>query len=430
MFRVNGALNLETLQRAIALLVARHEILRTVFREVNHEPQQVVLAATAIVIPLPVTNAVGSDQSTLGSIAEQMTAEPMRLDQGPLLRLHVVRLAADQHLLLCSMHHIITDGWSFGVLTTELAEAYAAISRGRDPQWTPLPVQYRDVVHWQRAVLATPAVHAMAAYWHTQLADVPRLTLPTDHARAGARFRRAQQSLTLSAELVSQLDAEAARAGATRFIVLQAALKAWLLRTTGQDDICIGTPISTRMLPALEGQIGPYINVLALRDRVAADDRFDVLVQRVRETTLDGFARLLVPFDHVIERLRAVREPGRQPVFDVGLTLQNHEELQPRPPIDALTLIPFDAGLPESTDAEATTDLWFVVRPVSDTLVVDLIYNAALFSAGTAERFLVNWQRILSAALADPALTVGTIPQLRRAPRVTQRAVSITLSTT
>ena len=429
-FRLEGALQLDLLQRAIALLVARHEVLRTVFRNVNGAPQQVVLEPTTVVIPLPVTDVDANDLSPVRTIAEQMMTEPMPLDHGPLLRLHVVRLAADRHLLLCSMHHIITDGWSFGVLTHELRDAYEALTRGTEPQWAPMPVQYRDVVHWQRTALATPAAVAMAEYWRTHLADVPRLTLPTDHARAGTRFRRAQQSLTLAADVVSQLDAEAARAGATRFIVLQAALKAWLLRTTGQDDICIGTPVSTRVLPALEGQIGPYINVLALRDRVSADDRFEAVIARVRDTTLDGFARVLVPFDHVVDSLRAPREPGRQPVFDVGLTLQNHQKGQPQPPANGLTLIPFDAALPESTDAEATTDLWFVVRPVGDTLVVDLIYNAALFAASTAERFLLNWQRILSAGLADPALTVGTIPLLRRAPRPAPRAVSIALSTT
>ena len=429
-FRIDGPLQIDVLHRAIASLVARHEILRTVFREVNGRSSQVVLDASAIVLPLPLTNAVADDPSTLSSIMAQMMAEPMRLDQGPLMRLHVVRHSADTHLLCCSMHHIITDGWSFGVLAAELAYAYAAFSGGTDPQWTPLPVQYRDVVHWQRAVLATPAATAMADYWHTQLADVPRLHLPTDHPRTGAGFRRAQQSLTLSSAVVAQLDATAIRTHATRFIVLQAALKAWLHRTTGQDDICIGTPVSTRVLPALESQIGPYINVLALRDRVASADTFESLVSRVRETTLEGFVRLLIPFEDVVERRRTVREPGRQPVFDVGLTLQNQLELQPRPLRGGLTLLPYDTdGLPAATDAEAMTDLWFIIRPDDEQLVVDLVYNAALFTAASAERFLLNWQRVLLSALADPSLAVGTIPLLRRTLRAAPRAVSIAIST-
>ena len=429
-FRIDGPLQIDVLHRAIASLVARHEILRTVFREVNGRSSQVVLDASAIVLPLPLTNAVADDPSTLASIMAQMMAEPMRLDQGPLMRLHVVRHSADTHLLCCSMHHIITDGWSFGVLAAELAYAYAAFSGGTDPQWTPLPVQYRDVVHWQRAVLATPAATAMADYWHTQLADVPRLHLPTDHPRTGAGFRRAQQSLTLSSAVVAQLDATAIRTHATRFIVLQAALKAWLHRTTGQDDICIGTPVSTRVLPALESQIGPYINVLALRDRVASADTFESLVSRVRETTLEGFVRLPIPFEDVVERRRTVREPGRQPVFDVGLTLQNQLELQPRPLRGGLTLLPYDTdGLPAATDAEAMTDLWFIIRPDDEQLVVDLVYNAALFTAASAERFLLNWQRVLSSALADPSLAVGTIPLLRRTLRAAPRAVSIAIST-
>jgi amino acid adenylation domain-containing protein len=427
-FRLDGALHVDALRMALLEVLGRHDILRTVFREVDGEVQQVVLAPESSTLSLPLTDRTGSDVSCLPDLAAALVEEPMRLDRGPLLRMHLVRLAADEHVLLCSMHHIIMDGVSLGVMAADLAAAYTATLAGEAPAWTPLAVQYRDVSHWQAALLSSPAAAAMVDYWRTHLADVPRLALPTDRPRRGARFARAQLTQTWTPELLQAVDAAAARTGSTRFVVLQSALKAMLHRESGQDDICIGTAVSTRVLPALEPQIGPHMNVLVLRDRVQPDDRFDALVARVRQTTVEGFGRRLVPFDLVVESLRQRREPGRQPVFDVGFTLQN----QPSPVWPAgqgLTLTTLGDVLPTSGDAEALTDLWFIARPVGDSLAIDLVFNAALFSHATADRFLSNWQRLLTAA-AEPSLVVGTVPLRRRPTRAATPAISIVLSTT
>jgi len=439
-FRLRGPLNVPALRQALEHVVARHEILRTVFREEDGVARQIVRPIEDVVLPFVIVNAdaEGDDLApdaiadAVAACARDVVAAPMRLDEGPLFRLAMIRVAVDHHVLVCSMHHIITDGVSLQVFTSDLAAAYAAVHEGRAPAWVPLPVQFRDIVHWQEAVLDTPAAAMMTEYWRAQLADVPRLALPTDRPRGHAPFVRAQRTQVWGAELLQAVDDLVASSGHTRFLVLQAALKAMLYRESAQHDVCIGTPVSTRMVPALEPQIGPHMNVVALRDQVGPDDDFATLLDRVRHTTSEGLSRRLVPFDVLVDRLRR-REPGRQPLFDVGFTLQS--QAPPSWPAESgLTMTAIDSGLPPSDDAEALTDLWFIVRTDDadggEGFTVDLVYNGALFTASTADRLLSNWQRVLSTAMADPARSIGTLPFQRRPPRKTTSAISIAFSTT
>jgi hypothetical protein len=257
-WRLRGALDVGALERALDTLVARHEMLRTRFALSEGEPVQVIEGAQKVGLALTDLSALGEAEreARAREIANTQAREPFALEAQLPLRARLLRLAGEEHLLLLTVHHIASDGWSAGVFDRELAAAYAALLKGREPALPRLPIQYADYAVWQRAWLQGAALQGQIDYWKAQLADVPVLELPTDRARPGlASHQGARVAFDIGAALAGELKALGRREGATLFMTLLAAFQVLLYRYSGQEDIAVGTPIAGRGRAELEGLI-------------------------------------------------------------------------------------------------------------------------------------------------------------------------------
>jgi non-ribosomal peptide synthetase component F len=250
----------------------------------------------------------------------------------------------------------------------------------------------------------------MREYWRTRLAGVPALALPADVTSAPGAYIRTVSTLVVDRDLVDQLESTARRHGATLFMAMLSCLKVLLYRHTAQHDICVGTPVSARLQPELEPQIGPYLNILALRDQVTGDDSLMSVLHHVRDTALDAFAHQRYPFDLIVQDLRLKRVPGRNPLFDVGFTLQNQHDVQVRETSRHVRLTELTRDDESFEDPEAATDLWVVARRDEGALVLQVVYNGARFSADRIDRLSKDLLTIMSAVVATPDTAVKAVP--------------------
>ncbi|HWK90397.1 MAG TPA: amino acid adenylation domain-containing protein, partial [Longimicrobium sp.] len=326
-YRLGGALDVDALRRALDEVARRHESLRTFFPEVDGLPVQRIAPPASVPFPLHDLSGLGDDlrEDEAGRVAAAHADDPFDLARGPLFRAALVRLAADHHLLLVNLHHVISDGWSTGVLWTELSALYGAFAAGRP---SPLPepaLQYADFAAWQRAWLSGEAVERQLTYWRGALAGAPPLLeLPTDRPRPPVqRHRGAAVGVVLDADAAAPLHALARREGATLFMVLLAALDVVLARWSGQDDVVVGTPIAGRTRAETEGMIGLFLNSLALRTDLSGDPSFREVLRRVRQATLDAYAHQDLPFERILEEIQPERSLSHTPVFQVMLNLAN-----------------------------------------------------------------------------------------------------------
>ncbi|MGH9665153.1 MAG: amino acid adenylation domain-containing protein, partial [Bryobacteraceae bacterium] len=412
-FFIEGTLREELFDEAFRSLVARHEILRTVFPTDSDVPRQRVLspAEVGFCVKKHDTSHAANPEADAVAIVRRISLEPMDLAHGPLLRVQLIRLSDAKHVCAVTMHHIVTDGWSIEVLLDEFLRTYDALAEGSPAELAPLGIQYKDYAAWLNRFLENERGAAMRDYWVQQLGgELQPLDFPTTTPRALARaYLRKTYRLHLSEDRARQVDILGRRHGASQFMVLLAALNVLLYRNTGNEDLIVGSPVAGRVRTELEGQIGPYLNVVALRTRVAGADRFDALVDQVREITLDAYANQLYPFDRVVEQLGITRVPGRNPVFDVGFTFQNQRS---RSEDRSRNLHVEERTYPEmeATAAEALTDFWFVAEPAGAGLDVNLVYNGALFAEPIARRLAEDFQTILSCAADDSGIRLHSIP--------------------
>ncbi|MBW3571292.1 MAG: amino acid adenylation domain-containing protein, partial [Gemmatimonadetes bacterium] len=421
--RLAGALDAAALERALGTVVARHQALRTVFRAGDGGPEQVIVPAGAVDLP-------ADDLSGLDAAAREAEARrraqaefhlPFDLSAGPLYRFALLRLAAEENVLLLTFHHAVMDGWSMDVLYRELGALYGAFARGRAAELPPLPVQYADFAAWQRAWLEGGVMDAQAAFWRERMAGAPAvLDLPTDRPRPAAMPRRAERVRTrLPAELWTRIESLARAEGATPFMVLLAAVQALLARHAGQDDVVVGTPVAGRTRGETEGMIGMFVNAVALRTDVSGNPAFRALLARVRETALGAFAHQDVPFERLVAELATGRALNRAPVFQVMLTVQNADEGAPALPGLRTELLPSDQG-------HAKLDLLLNVRHRADGVHAAIEYAAELWDAATMDRMLGHLAALLQGALARPELPVLDLPMLGEAERRTLLAWSRT----
>ena len=260
-----------------------------------------------------------------GRSVSSETATPFDLARGPLLRGRVIKLAEQEHLLMLNMHHIISDGWSLGILTQELGEILEALQQGRSPELKPLPIQYVDYAVWQRRWLEeSGTLKRQLGYWQEKLAGVAEsLDLTTDYPRPKVQsFAGGAHGFTLDPELTTKLKKIAEHRGCTLFMLLLAAFKILLHRYTGQNDICVGSPIANRQYQETEGLIGMFINTLALRSRVEGGDRFTALLAQVKATCLEAYENQDAPFEKIVELLQPERNLAISPIFQVMLILE------------------------------------------------------------------------------------------------------------
>ncbi len=407
--RLFGPLDHAVLQRAFEQVAARHAVLRTTFHHSAQGLAQRVHAAHPLPLPLLDLSAAPPAQREheLRARAEAEVRSPFDLAAGPLLRLLLVRLAPEEHVLVLVMHHIIADGRSMDVLFAELAACYGPMLGGQQPALPVLPVQYADYAAWQRRWLRGEALEAHLRYWTEQLAGAPPLLqLPTDRPRPDSqRFQGAHTALALAPELVQAIHDLARRANATPFMVMLAGVGIALARWSGQPDLVIGTVSANRTRREVEGLIGCFMNFLPLRAHVAAAHSGAELIGQVRTTLIDAAAHQDCPFDLIVEALNPERSAAHNPIYNVGFLLQSYQ-------------LPFaqrdDAGLRaqfENTESNAAIlDLLFTAIPGAGPHELTLVceYRTDLFAAATAERVLAYVAETVAQLAAAPEAIVDT----------------------
>jgi NRPS condensation-like uncharacterized protein len=412
--RLAGPLDAEVLTRALNEVVRRHDVLRTTFAVVDDTPVQVVAPTLALALPQTDLSALPHAERTLRAdeLARQEAWTGFDLTARPLMRARLLRMSEEEHILLLTVHHIVTDAWSMAVLAREVAALYAAYTLGEPSPLAPLQIQYADYAHWQRQWLGDDVLQAQLDYWARQLADAPaQSTLPADRPRPPMQTHRgATLVLRLPAHLIAGLHAVAQQAQGTLFMVLAAAFNVLLWRHSGQDDLCIGMPVASRPRAELEPLIGLFVNTLVLRTRLHRAAMFSELLQQVKGTTLDAYAHENVPFEQLVEALRPQRNTAYSPLFQVMLTLQNASA-----EVDEPAGLRFESLGRENTQAKF--DLTLNITEEGEQLKTEFEYNTDLFDASTIERLAGHFSRLLEGVAADPQQRIGQFQLLDDAER-------------
>ncbi|MES2295467.1 MAG: amino acid adenylation domain-containing protein [Pseudomonadota bacterium] len=412
--RLSGQLDVAALGKALNEVLRRHESLRTTFASVDGQANQVIAAQCDLALALTDLSALphGEREANARWKMQDAAQTPFDLAHGPLLRASLIVLGAQDHLLMLCMHHIVSDGWSIGVLVREIGALYAAFVQDLPSPLPDLAIQYADFAHWQRQYLQGQFLQTQLGYWSVQLADAPALlTLPTDRARPALQtYRGAVTHFGVATDLAHALHALGKTHNATLFMTLCAAFNVLLSRHSGQDDICIGTPIANRNRAETEALIGFFVNTLVLRARVDGTAPFAKLLEQVRDTALDAYAHQDVPFEQLVDLIQPQRQVSHAPLFQAMLVLLNT-------PADRLELPGLCLRVESGDSTIAHFDLTLNVTEEEGHLSCFFEYNTDLFDAGTIERMAGHFTRLLGAIAADPAARIDDLPMLDAAER-------------
>ncbi len=402
--RIDGPLNAPALERSLEHLVQRHPTLRTVFAAPGGKPRPVPLEGTQAELTLP---AVDAEQDAIRGLVEAEIARPFDLERDLMLRARLIRLGAEDHVLVLVAHHIAVDGWSKGLLLEDLAAAYEALAGGDEPHLPELGIEYADFAIWQRSRLSGARLQELIEYWRSRVAGAPAaLELPTDHPRPRTQsFRGAVRWVEMPGSLVKPLLARGRAERATPFMTMLAAFKAMVHAQTGQDDILVGSPAAMRTHPELERIVGCFANTLIYRTSLAGAPSFRQLLARVRETALGVYAHQELPFEKVVEAVAPPRDPSRNPLVQVNMRLEG-EEPQLRLAGTRCEPIVLDPGV-------ARFDLAIELAPEGDGLGGYLEYDTALFDAASAETFAGDFVAILRALAASPDEPITELEPVR-----------------
>jgi amino acid adenylation domain-containing protein len=412
-FRLQGRLRVQVLERALNEIVRRHEALRTTVALAEGVPVQVITPRLYILLERDDLRE-GSDQDRRQR-AEIATADeahrPFDLTTGPLIRARLLRLEDEEHILLVTVHHIVADGWSIGVLTDELGTLYGAYSRGQASPLPELPLQYADFAVWQKQWLETIRLEEQLEYWTRQLSSLPSLEIPTDRPRPPTQaFAGAIESLLLPAELTAGLAVLSNQEKATPFVILLAAFQVLLQRYSGQNDVFVGSVLAGRARVELEPLIGLFVNPLVFRTDLAGDPPVIELLARVRESVVGAFANQNIPFEHVVDAIQPKRDPSRHPVFQINFLYQR-DFVQPFH-AEGLTLTAIPSLSPGSI-----FDLNFFLVERAEGLRASCEYNPDLYESDTIRRLLTHFQTLLEGIIADPKRRISELPMLTAAER-------------
>ncbi|MEM9488144.1 MAG: amino acid adenylation domain-containing protein, partial [Myxococcota bacterium] len=412
--RIQGPLDIAALRWSLQRIIARHESLRTRFAA--HGGQPVQLIEDQLELELSTVDLSGLPEQARDSRARALATEdamrPFDLATGPLIRAAVILLApppdSDDRILLLTMHHIVSDGWSTGLLIRELSLLYRAYCAGHEPSLPALPVQYADFAVWQRSWLQGDVLRDLTDYWTTALDGLQPLVLPTDRPRPAIYSHDgASLQFRLAPELADRLRAHAQARGATLFMVLLAGFKALLRHYCGQDDIAVGSAIANRNRAETEGLIGFFVNTLVLRTQLSPSHSlsFDALIDRVKQVTLDAYAHQDLPFEQLVEALTPERDTSRPPLFQAMFALQNAST-------ERLALGEATVSLVEPDREIAKFDLFLSMQESGPTIFGTWQYNTALFERTTVARMADHYSALLAALLAEPEQPLIDIPLL------------------
>ncbi|MCC5615049.1 amino acid adenylation domain-containing protein [Nostoc sp. CHAB 5836] len=398
-FHIKGQLNITALQQSLNEILKRHEIWRTNFTLVNGEPVQEI--SPNLTWDLPIINIEHLSGKNWEGEVQQLVAEsatkPFNLAKGLLVRATLLRLSEEEHVLLVTMHHIITDGWSCSVFLRELSTLYAAFSTNQPSSLPELPIQYADFAIWQRDRIQGEFLATKLNYWKQQLSgELPVLQLPTDRPRPSVTtFAGAKQYFTFSKVLTDALKQFSQREDATLFMSLLAAFNILLYRYTNQEDIVIGSPIANRNRAELEGMLGLFVNTLVLRNNLSGNPNFRQLLHQVREMTLNAYAHQDLPFEMLVEELQPERNLSRNPLYEVMFVLQNTPTSVQEVSGLSLRALDFDSGTSQ-------LDIFLSMFESQEGLTGCLEYNTDIFDSTTIIQFINNFQTLLENILTNP----------------------------
>jgi amino acid adenylation domain-containing protein len=415
-WRLQGSLDPLALRAALDAIVARHSVLRTSFALLDGQPVQQIAPADAgfhwVEHDLSGLSAE-AQRERIQELSAQEASEPFDLSAGPLIRGRLLRLAAQDHLLLITQHHIIFDGWSEGLLRRELAALYAAFSQGQENPLPPLDIQYADYALWQRQWLQGEKLQQQLQFWKSHLGAAPALLqLPTDRPRPAIQtYAGSMLALTLSPVLTAALRRLSRRHGVTVFMTLLAAWSVLLSRLSGQSDVVIGTPVANRPRREFESLLGFFANTLALRVRLGEDSSVAELLRQIRTTTLEAYAHQDLPFAQVVEALQPARSLSHNPIFQAMLAYHSTSgEEAPRLP--GLTVSEF-----RPPHGSSIFDLSLWLRDVGERIEGLLEYATDLFEPATIERMVTHLQAVLEAMVEDDQQRISGLNLLSRAQR-------------
>ena len=410
--RLNGALSLSAMEQAFASLVARHETLRTVFqRQADERLLQVAVQPSLAVEQLDLTDLAPAErEQAVNDAATRQSLLPFDLEHGPLLRVQLLKLGAQEHVLLLTLHHIVSDGWSMNVLIDEFIRFYDAHERNEAPQLPALPIQYSDYALWQRRWLEAGEQARQLEYWQARLGDEhPVLELPTDRPRpAMPSYQGTRHNFAIEPALAAQLRACAQKHNVTLFMLLLGAFNVLLHRYTGQSDIRVGVPIANRNRSEVEGLIGFFVNTQVLRTELTGQTRVAELLQGIKEHALGAQAHQELPFERLVEALKVERSLSHTPLFQV---MYNHQ-----PVVADIASVSTASGLElalvEWQGRTTQFDLTLDTYEKSGTLHAALTYANDLFDAPSIARMARHWISLLQAMVADGEQRVGELPML------------------
>jgi amino acid adenylation domain-containing protein len=414
--RLSGTLDLHALEQAFEQIIARHEILRTTFHSVDGRPFQVINPTSPFSIRLIELHGTSEEERSaeVQRIIAEMARVPFDLERGPLMHVSLMSSTSNpsEHVMTLLMHHIISDGWSQGVLVREVAWLYQSFLEGRPGNMPELEIQYTDFAVWQKQWLQGETLDELFRYWKQQLAGAPPvLELPTDRPHSldqkhvGGIFH-----FTVDPKIADRLRTLSRDENVTLFMLLLAAFQVQLSRYTGQDDICVGTPIANRNRAEIEPLIGFFVNTLVLRTELSGDPTFTELLDRVRKVTLGAYEHQDIPFEKIVEELQPDRRLSRTPLFQVMFILQNA-------PLGALELSGLKLSHLDVEQVTAKFDLTLSYQEADGQLNGMFVYDSDLFDASTVERMIDHCQTLLSAIATDPSRRVSEIPLLSKAER-------------
>lgn len=407
--RFIGRLDKAAFEESLNEIIRRHESLRTIFRIIEDTPVQVITPSLALNLPLIDLSSFTDKERDehLSIFLKTEAARPFKLSEGPLARASLIKLKEDEFVLFFMPHHIVFDGWSFGIFRSELFSLYDSFVNGKPSPLKDLPIQYADFAVWQRQWNEGGNIRQQEYYWYKQLSgNIPVLQLPTDYPRPPVRSSRgARESIKISNQMIESLSTLGKKEGATLFMVILAAVKTLLYRYTGEEDICVGSPISGRTNPTTENLIGFFVNTIVLRTNLQGTPSFNELLSRVRKVCLDAYNNQEVVFDQLIQKLSIKRDLSTTPLYQVLFAFQ-HE-------MDRSLMISDISWSPVEIDTYvAQTDLSFWIRKTESGFDIILEYSTELFDACTVRGMLNNLEVLLAGIATNPYACISRIPLL------------------
>ncbi|HVI46050.1 MAG TPA: amino acid adenylation domain-containing protein, partial [Chitinophaga sp.] len=399
--KFRGVLDSTALEQAFREVVNRHEVLRTVMREEDGQAWQHFLEKDSWHLSA-IDESAGREEAI-----HTLLHAPFDLSQDHMLRAALLNDGPSAYLLVMVMHHIASDGWSGNVLVRELVELYSAYATQRLPDLQPLPVQYADYAVWQRSYMSGEVLHKLERYWEQQLAGVEPLNLPLDYPRPAVQSTRgAMHHMVIDAGLTADLHRFSQEQNATLFMTLLSVYKVLLYRYSGQEVICVGTPIAGRRRRETEDLIGFFANTLALRSDLSNDQPFTALLQQVKDTLLGGYDHQDIPFEKVVDVAARDRDRSRHPLFQVMFVLQNIPEMT------AATLGDTTISMVAPENKTAKFELTFTITEEKKRLQLDIEYCTDLFNAATIARMAAHYEQLLKSVVAAPSQLTGSLPMI------------------